>query len=599
MTRTLKTLALAWCLSSAAAAAAATTGQMPRALKKKLIQYGWGIPTPDEIRANIRAMEKRPFDGLIFRLRGGMRILEPNAWPEERFAKDMENCAAIEWRKFTDNFVIMLAASKQDWFSDAHWAAIEHNVKLVAKAARAARCKGVCFDQEPYGNNPWAYTRAAHRDTKSFAEYEAKVRQRGAQFMRAVESELPGATIMTFFQLSYFRSLLVPMDPKERAAKLSKQHYAFLPAFLNGMLDAASPAVRIVDGNESAYYYTDSEPYFRNYQTVTQRGLLLVDPKNWEKYRRQVQVGNALYIDQYFGLRTRRKVLGHYLTPEERPKWFEHNVYWALYSADQYVWCYSERMHWFRNQNIPPGCEAAIRSARKKLDAGEPLGIDIRPLVEIGGQRQQAEIQKRIKRRTATIKRLPAGLAPPQIDAALGDAAWKQTKPLEPLVALAATKQNLGAKTQAWVTYDANALYVAVRCEEPQIKRMQIVGEKRDDEVWRGEDVEVMVAPPGQTQPFFHFMLNPRGVPWDGLNGDSNKLSYNPQWSHAARIGNKEWTAEMAIPWAAMNMAAPQPGTQLRANVCRQRRHAHELSAWSPMVQGFLEHKLFGVWVFE
>lgn len=99
--------------------------------------------------------------------------------------------------------------------------------------------------------------------------------------------------------------------------------------------------------------------------------------------------------------------------------------------------------------------------------------------------------------------------------------------------------------------------------------------------------------------PFYHFMLNPRGVHWDGLSGDSSTLSYNPAWEHATRIGAKEWTAELAIPWSALEMSVPSPGTQLRANVCRQRRHAHELSAWSPMAKGFLEHQLFGTWVFR
>ena len=596
--RTTRTMVAA-CFLAGCAAFAGTTDRGQRALGKKLIQYGWGIPTPEFIRANIREMEKRPFDGLIFQLKGGRRILDPQPWPEAKFTQDFEDCKAIEWKTFTDNFLIMLAASDQDWFSDDHWAGIENNVRLVARGARLARCKGVCFDQEPYGSNPWAYTRAQHCDTKSFAEYEAKARQRGAQFIRAVEAELPGATIMTFFQLSYFDILLGPMDPEERSSKLSTHGYSLLPSFLNGMLDAASPQVRFVDGNERAYYYTSSEPYFRNYQAVTQRGLLLVDPENREKYRRQMQVGNALYIDQYFGLRVGRKVLGHYLEPDERPQWFEHNVYWALYTADEYVWCYSERMHWFRNENIPQDCEEAIRSARKKLDTGDGLGIDLRPLVERGNEREQAVLAKRLKRRSADIKRLPTGAAPPAIDAALDDDAWKKTEPLAPLAALAANEPKLGAETRAWVTYDDTTLYIAVRCEEPRVKRMQTIGEKHDDPVWNGEDVEVMVAPPGKTAPFYHFMLNPRGVHWDGLNGDSSTLSYNPAWEHAARIGANEWTAELAIPWAALEMSVPGPGTQLRANICRQRRHAHELSAWSPMARGFLEHQLFGTWTFR
>ena len=38
---------------------------------KKLIEYGWDVPTPVQMRDELAAMEKRPFDGLIFRLSGG------------------------------------------------------------------------------------------------------------------------------------------------------------------------------------------------------------------------------------------------------------------------------------------------------------------------------------------------------------------------------------------------------------------------------------------------------------------------------------------------------------------------------------------------
>jgi len=598
MSRTIVGLLAAGLACSAARAASDTSGTIA-GLDKKLIQYGWGIPTPDFIRTNLREMEKRPFDGLIFQLRGGRNVLTPTRWDEAKFAGDYENLRQIKWEKFTDNFVIMLAASKQDWFSDEDWQAIEHNTRLLAKGARIAGCVGVCFDQEPYGFNPWAYTRVAHRDTKSFAEYEAIARRRGSQFIRAVESELPGAQILTFFQLSYFSQLLVPMKPAERQEKLSQLTYSLLPAFLNGMLDAAGPDVRTIDGNEGAYYYTDSRSYFEAYHRMKQRGLLLVDPKHWAKYRRQVQAGHALYIDQYFGLRT-RKVLGHYLSPEGRAKWFEHNAYWALHTTDKYVWCYSEKMHWFRNESIPPGCEAAIRSARQKLAQGRPLGIDLKAIVERGHKQEQAALAKRLKQRTTDIARLPADTPRPKIDGRLDDAAWTRTKPLAPLVALATRDERLKAQTQAWVTYDNTALFVAVRCQEPAPQQMHIIGKQRDDDVWLGDDVEVMVAAPGKTRPFYHFMLNPRDVLWDAVHTEGgNDRTYNPDWEHGTQIGSDCWMAEMAIPWAAMDMKATAAGTKLRANICRQRMRGYELSAWSPMVKGFLEHELFGTWVFR
>ncbi|NOY81899.1 MAG: hypothetical protein GXP31_12960 [Kiritimatiellaeota bacterium] len=577
----------------------ADTAHGPAKLDKKLIEYGWDVPFADFVRDHIREMEKRPFDGLIFKLRGGGKVLVPTPWPEKQFAADFEALKGIQWNKFTDNFIIMWAASDQDWFDDAHWAAICGNAKLLARAARVGRCVGLCFDQEPYGSNPWAYSRAAHRDAKSFAEYEAQVRRRGAEFARAVESEFPDAVILTFFQLSYFGSLYKPMPPAERARRLSKMHYALLPAFLRGMLDAAGPGLRIVDGNESAYYYTDRNAYFEVYHRIRQGARYLLDPELEARYRDHVEAGQALYIDQYFALRTRR-VLSRWMPAEDRARWFEHNVYWALQTADRYVWCYSERMNWWQDRNIPPGCEEAIRSARAKIDRGESLGFDLAPAIAAAKAKERAEIAARLKPRTLEVRRLPVGVEPPVIDGRIDDPAWTAAaKPVE-FVPLATQPRKLVGKTRAWVLWDDRALYIAVRCQEPRLAGMKIVGRERDDPVWEGDDVEVQICPPGaKTAPFYHFMLNPNGVAWDAVNGDEVVLGYDPDWRHAVSRGRGFWAAEMAIPWGALKMAPPQPGLKLRANLCRQRIQGRELSAWSPMAKGFLEHDLFGTWVFR
>ena len=361
-------------------------------LGKKLIEYGWDVPTTDFVRAHVREMEQRPFDGLIFKLKAGGNVLEPKPVDEAAMAEDFDNLANIVWEKFTDNFIILWAASDQDWFDDAHWQAIEHNVSLAGKAARAGKCVGVCFDAEPYGTNPWSYKNSVHKDTKTFLEYQAQACYRGTQFIKALERELPNPRILTFYQLGLFGQFCKPMDAQERDKALSEHDYALLPAFTNGMLDGAGPGVRITDGNENAYYYTDELAYLRSYHAITQDALYLVSPALREKYRSQVQAGQALYVDQYFGLRA-EKVLGNFMTSKEQPQWFEHNVYWALSTSDQYVWCYSERMDWWKNANVPEGCEAAIISAREKVKTGQPLGFDIQPFVKAAAKRQNGETQ--------------------------------------------------------------------------------------------------------------------------------------------------------------------------------------------------------------
>jgi hypothetical protein len=361
---------------------------------RKLVEYGWDVPAPDFIAANIRDMEKRPFDGLIFRLMAGSQVLDPTPWDPAKFQADYDVLPTIAWEKFTDNFVILYAASDQDWFNDDHWQAIEHNTALVAKAAKLGKCVGVCFDAEPYGTNPWDYKKAAHAGEKSFAEYNAIARKRGAQFIRAIEKEFPSPKILTFYLVNLFNRFLDPMTAEERQARLAEHDYALFPAFFEGMLEGSGPGTEFIDGNEHAYYYSESAPYFRAYQAIHGRGPRLIDPALEPLFRSKVRAGQALYIDQYFALRQPQKTYGNFMPNEEQARWFEHNVYWGLYTTDRYVWCYSERMNWWTNENVPAGCEEAIRSARGKIARSEELGFDIAESIAAARQRLEEDRQR-------------------------------------------------------------------------------------------------------------------------------------------------------------------------------------------------------------
>ena len=88
-----------------------------------------------------------------------------------------------------------------------------------------------------------------------------------------------------------------------------------------------------------------------------------------------------MYLDQLLSLRNSPwSYASFYLGAERRLLWLEHNVYWALRTADEYVWFYSERANWW-NGSIPEGAEAAIRSAREKQQAMRPLGFEIEEMV--------------------------------------------------------------------------------------------------------------------------------------------------------------------------------------------------------------------------
>jgi hypothetical protein len=134
-------------------AAGLSAGERP---VKKLIEYGWDVPYPDQVRKSIAAMEKKPFDGVIFRLREWNHAFDPRPWDEAKLKPQFDDLAAIPWKTFTDNFLCLYAANnwKMDWFNDQQWTGIQTNLRLSAKAAKIGHCVGIVFDPEPYGDNP-------------------------------------------------------------------------------------------------------------------------------------------------------------------------------------------------------------------------------------------------------------------------------------------------------------------------------------------------------------------------------------------------------------------------------------------------------------
>ena len=351
---------------------------------KKLIEYGWDVPTPAQMHEQLASMEKRPFDGLIFRLSAGHNAFVTKPLDPEKFADDERLLREIPFTRFTNNFVLIWGSPPADfdWFDDAQWSVIEANARLLARVGRAGHVKGICFDPEPYDFSLWAYAKQSRTNRHTFAEYGAQVRRRGGQLMRAFEESMPGTTILTFFHVSMF-DRWAALPEAEQRAHLAHESWGLMPDFFVGMLETASPQARFIDGNENSYYYTSREQYFRAYHAIRERARGLIPAELRDKYERQVRAGQALYVDQDFALRQprRRQYLSYRMTPEEQAKWFEHNTYWALYTTDEYVWCYSERMNWWKGE-MPPGLETAVESAREKYAHNQPLGFEIEPLLQ-------------------------------------------------------------------------------------------------------------------------------------------------------------------------------------------------------------------------
>lgn len=180
--------------------------------------------------------------------------------------------------------------------------------------------------------------------------------------------------------------------------------------------------------------------------------------------------------------------------------------------------------------------------------------------------------------------------APPVIDGALDDTCWQSAAILGSFVELDGSGLAAPA-TEARVCWDAEHLYVGVRCDEPNMKAVKAQMKERDDAVWRDDCVEIFIDTNLDRSSFYHFAINALGTVWDEVRPGSAEWNANVQ--SAGSRGEKQWTVEVAIPLA--DLGGAQPGDRWGLNIGRERNISRtELSAWSPTYGKFLEPARFG-----
>lgn len=572
---------------------------------KKLIEVGWDTPSPEYVRDHIQDMEKRPFEGVIFRLdNGGGQIFDVTKNPD--LSPQLKVLSAIKWNKFTDNFLTMYAASTMDWYSDSDWKIVLSKVKFNAKAAKAANCVGLLFDPEPYGFNPWNYAKQKHADTYSYAQYSDKAFQRGQQFMQAMQNQIPSIKVLMFHQYQMMYAVTHDWDPAKREATLASAQYGLYLPFLNGMLSVINKDAQMIDGNETSYYYQKPDQFYQAYWEMRNGAKINVPDNLKRKYETNEKAANALYVDHLFAIRDMFYVAKG-MTPDERAKWFEQNVYYSLKTTDEYVWLYSEKMNWWTNTNLPPGLEDSVIAAKTKLQNGQDLGYSMDDIFKNAQTNLDNTLRDKLQKRSATLPHLDAAQAP-TIDGQLNEKIYLQYPWTDAFVGYVqpGKSKTLAAATHAFAAYDNTNLYIAFRCDDPNMKAEQVAKGPRDGGIWGGESVEISILKPGQptddaNAKFYHLILNPANDHWDGLNtGTSSDMSFNPDWQSATSVTATGWTAEIAIPWKEIGVTDAHSGLQIHANLARQRMSdTTEYSSWSQYVSGFQEPQNLGTFTLQ
>ena len=192
---------------------------------------------------------------------------------------------------------------------------------------------------------------------------------------------------------------------------------------------------------------------------------------------------------------------------------------------------------------------------------------------------------------------VPTALSPPIIDGKLDDPVWQMVAAIS--LNYTATGGDPAQPTEVYLAHDAQNLYIAYRCRERRVSDIRAKMTAHDGAVFYEDSVEFFLDPQGQAKDYYHFAMNTLGTKYESLVYDPN---YNPDWQGACAKETDAWTAEIAIPFAALR-ATTLPAIW-RANFCRNRAVSAdgpnaENMCWSPTYGSFHTPERSGRLVFN
>jgi hypothetical protein len=181
---------------------------------------------------------------------------------------------------------------------------------------------------------------------------------------------------------------------------------------------------------------------------------------------------------------------------------------------------------------------------------------------------------------------------PPVIDGILDDTIWHEPaletgdwRSYNPLYG-----DTIPQQTRVWVAYDADYLYFAFDCQDPEPRGIKTSITRRDNigaDDWVGLSLDAL----GTGQQSYHLMVNPSGVQMDMLNSVAGGEDDSPDfvWDSAGRINASGYAVEIRLPLQSIRFR----GGNVRMGVLFWRRISRSgvSVSWPALEQG--------KWVFE
>jgi hypothetical protein len=183
------------------------------------------------------------------------------------------------------------------------------------------------------------------------------------------------------------------------------------------------------------------------------------------------------------------------------------------------------------------------------------------------------------RRRIAAVR----AEAPPTVDGRLDDAVWQRA----PQAGFVQVEPRQGEpsthRSEVWVAFDDEALYVAARLEQPggwtAFNQRDL---RRDFGETDSDAFSVALDTFGDGRNALVFALNPWGAQRDlqVVDDELRELNWDAVWRSAVSRDDAGWTLELAIPWKSIRHGGREASWGIQFS--RRERGRNEDTAWSP-----------------